>query len=88
MPSKPSLTPLLTSASLDAWSLLSPTQTELSHSGGEVIASHFKDHVACLCLQRTIDSFPLVPNSQGSFLRLDLYGYQVEPCDWQFPHEL
>lgn len=38
---------------LDAWSLLSPTQTALSHSGGEVVASHFKDHVTCLCLQLT-----------------------------------
>lgn len=27
---------------------------------------------------------PLVPNSQRSFLRLDLCGYQVEPCDRQF----
>ena len=66
--SKPSLTPLLASASPDACSLFSPTQTEFSHRVGEVVTSHFKDHVSGLCLQRTVDAFLLVPNARGSFL--------------------
>lgn len=49
-----------TSASLDVWTLFSPTQAELSHRV-EVVSDNFKDHISCLCLQRKIDSFPLIP---------------------------
>ena len=50
-----------TSASLDVWTLFSPTQAELSHRVEEVVSNNFKDHISCLCFQRKIDPFPLIP---------------------------